>query len=789
MSSSSSEAESPDIKPKNPVNVRPGPRPKGERDKEEPRPGPSDEKSDDEEPKEETKEEEKPAEEGSRWRRMYNKTAFTFTSSRDSAAAAAAAKKAAAAEKLRATQESIIASKNAAAEAAWAKKEAAQAAAIAKKNAAAEAALAKKEAAAARMRETGEAVKSSTNNATEAVKGSSYSAATSVNSGFWGVVASVQKAAVDPKSIIPGRAADKIYLIHFNDVANVESGGKEPVGGAARFVTAVKQHSEDTPLVLFSGNAFSPSEMSTYTKGEQMVPVLNMIGTKCAVFGNHDFDHGLDGFSDLREKADFPWIISNVIDTESGQPLGGGKVYHIVEHCGRKIGLIGLVEREWLDTVSVLDKDHIDYTDYVDAASMLAEELKKNKGCEYVIALTHMRTDNDVRLAEKVPEVNMILGGHSLVYEKRKVNGTFILKSGSDFHQYSKIMLDFKEKELEIQCLEVTKDLEPDEEVVAKLEEFKDVKETKGDEVLCKLGTDLDGKFSSARTSEVNLGNLLADVAMAALQADCALINAGTIRSNKKHSKGEFKLQDLQTILPTIDSLVLIDVKGEQIHKALENGVSQWPKLDARFPQVGGISFVFDPKKPPGSRIDPAYIKIGTEYMDKHQSYKMATKAALASGEDGYDSLSQGSILIDDQSAPSLTAAILNHFKSVQIKKKKDEAAEGEEEQVSVHHQCLVTRSCYHQDRDINKRINTAAKLRPKADGRIQQMSEEVLAQLKAEKEQHKTGSSKKKSKQKDDLRDALFDSPKKANGVNGSSKSKSKKEKKPVSEAPDDLK
>ena len=72
------------------------------------------------------------------------------------------------------------------------------------------------------------------------------------------------KAAVDPKSIIPGRAADKIHLLHFNDVANVESGDKEPVGGAARFVTAVKQHTEDTPLVLFSGNAFSPSESKTW---------------------------------------------------------------------------------------------------------------------------------------------------------------------------------------------------------------------------------------------------------------------------------------------------------------------------------------------------------------------------------------------------------------------------------------------------------------------------------------------------------------------------------------------
>ena len=50
------------------------------------------------------------------------------------------------------------------------------------------------------------------------------------------------------------------------------------------------------------------------------------------------------------------------------------------------------------------------------------------------------------------------------------------MKSGSDFRQFSKIILDFKEKEIEIQCLEVTKDLEPDEEMVAKLEEYKGMK-------------------------------------------------------------------------------------------------------------------------------------------------------------------------------------------------------------------------------------------------------------------------------------------------------------------------
>ena len=41
-------------------------------------------------------------------------------------------------------------------------------------------------------------------------------------------------------------------------------------------------------------------------------------------------DYGLDVFMERKEKSDFPWIISNVIDTESGQPLGGGKVDIII---------------------------------------------------------------------------------------------------------------------------------------------------------------------------------------------------------------------------------------------------------------------------------------------------------------------------------------------------------------------------------------------------------------------------------------------------------------------------
>ena len=44
---------------------------------------------------------------------------------------------------------------------------------------------------------------------------------------------------------------------------------------------------------------------------------------------------------------------------------------------------------------------------------------------------------------------------------------------------------------------------------------------------------------------------------------------------------------------------------GAVLCEALENSVSMYPRLAGRFPQVAGMSFVFDPDKPVGQRVDP----------------------------------------------------------------------------------------------------------------------------------------------------------------------------------------
>lgn len=64
-----------------------------------------------------------------------------------------------------------------------------------------------------------------------------------------------------------GNMAQNLVIIHFNDVYNVEPrNGMEPVGGAARFCAAVKSFQHLQPLVLFSGDAFSPSMCEYFEK-------------------------------------------------------------------------------------------------------------------------------------------------------------------------------------------------------------------------------------------------------------------------------------------------------------------------------------------------------------------------------------------------------------------------------------------------------------------------------------------------------------------------------------------
>ena len=61
------------------------------------------------------------------------------------------------------------------------------------------------------------------------------------------------------ETVLNGGVDDRILILHFNDVYNIEPREKEPVGGAARFASKIATFKSRNPLILFSGDALNPS--------------------------------------------------------------------------------------------------------------------------------------------------------------------------------------------------------------------------------------------------------------------------------------------------------------------------------------------------------------------------------------------------------------------------------------------------------------------------------------------------------------------------------------------------
>ena len=548
---------------------------------------------------------------------------------------------------------------------------------------------------------------------------------------------------------------EELTIIHFNDVYDIFPSDTEPVGGAARFTRLVKEysnasHSSSPPLILFSGDCLNPSTLSAFTKGEHMVPILNHIGVHVASLGNHDFDFGVEELQKRMSEFSFPWLLSNVLDRKTGKPLAGAEEMIEMEWNGMQIGIIGLVEKEWLATIPSIDMDQdVIYLDFVAKCEELCE-LLLSKGCDMVIALTHMRAPNDIILASKVPNIHLILGGHDHSPQAEFVppHGTLLLKSGTDFREFSVLKIS-KRDSTDIQCTDivepttndtdsefdccstarddvlvswkrvyVTSETEEDMHVAGIVDQYHDMM---GSKILSPLGwtlVDLDARFDQVRSQETSLGNLLADIMRLGMgiQIDGSLLNSGTIRSDRVHYTGQFTVKDLITMLQFTDELVVVEMTGTDLLDALEVSVSAWPAKEGRFLQVSGISYAFDPTNEPGNRIIKDSVTVNNEPIQINKLYTIATKAYLRSGKDGFETLKKAKQMIDPETAPRLVTLIHALLSRVQTL---NECIESEGTEAPCQSTCSILRGT-----DLESLIDFDKQSRkygvsPKLEGRI----------------------------------------------------------------------
>ena len=469
-------------------------------------------------------------------------------------------------------------------------------------------------------------------------------------------------------------ASKTLTVFHYNDVYNLESGSREPVGGAARFLSVVESRSSESPLVLFGGDALNPSMASTFFKGRQMIPALNLIGTRAACVGNHDLDFGMENLAACVRESDFPWLLANITLSRDGECLCGAVPTTVIHHDGVKVGIVGLAEEEWIDTLSAVSPDDLRYEDFVACGRRLATKLRDDDGCEVVLALTHMREPNDERLAREAPEFDAVLGGHDHHCVTRAVepHGVPVLKAGTEFRWLVaatfSVPADGGRPVARWETIEVTSDVpeHPDMKRIAD-----DVETKLGDSMDVQVGetcVPLEGRFLKVRTEETNLGNLVADILRDASGADACILNGGTLRSDVVHPPGALTFRDLVAILPMLDETCVLEMTGAGIVEALENSCSAYPALEGRFAQVSGLAYAFDAARPAGSRVVSVEIPRGTPLVSE-KKYSVCTKAYLALGKDGYDSFAAPGVrtLRAGEESPLAPTAFRNHLVTLDV--------------------------------------------------------------------------------------------------------------------------
>lgn len=365
--------------------------------------------------------------------------------------------------------------------------------------------------------------------------------------------------------------------------------------------------------------------------------------------GNHDFDFGMPQLGKLINQTQFPWLLSNVLN--QGQVAESFiQRFLVIEYEGLRIGLIGLVEKEWILTIPSFPPE-LTYHDFVKTAKDLSKELRDPEGphrVDLVIALTHMRIPNDLKLANECrDEVDLVLGGHDHFYyvsqsvdivgkhwdrernlkdvgfdpEKNIENKNLkVIKSGTDFREFSYLKLDIEEangkKYIQAMTAErviVESTVNPDPETEKLVEQVTEQVATKTNKPIGYTTVPLDGRSMSVRTEETNLGNFTADLMLMYYQvlpepAEIGFCVGGTIRNDGVIEAGEITFGDILTTFPFSDPVVVIRVTGQQLWDALENSVSEYPKQEGRFPQLANIRLEWNPDRAPGNRVRKVFV-------------------------------------------------------------------------------------------------------------------------------------------------------------------------------------
>lgn len=447
-------------------------------------------------------------------------------------------------------------------------------------------------------------------------------------------------------------AAEKLVMLHTNDThSQIEPFEEDDLGGVARRKVLIDSVRAAEPHVLLidAGDAVQGSLFFTIFGGEVEERLLNALDYDIRILGNHEFDNGIDSIGHWMRMSNADLISTNY-DMRGARIGEIFKPYTIKRVGDRRIGFIG-INRDPEGLARVGTYDGVKYKDAIEAANAAAWWLKNIEHVDAVVAVTHIGYKvaddiDDVTLARKSRDIDVIIGGHShttidpATKEGREMghvvnaagDTVLIAQTGKGARNLGVVEIDLETLKPTSRYLKVDKRLDArvNRDLTAVIDAFR-------------TGVDSLNAVrvaTSAVPLEQGSPELLNYVSDFVLErgrelvpdgkVDLAMMNRGGLR--RSLPKGDISEGQIIMMMPFYNYIDVIDIKGTDLLDAFDvTAVAGGQGISSN------VRYAANPKAKKASNIT-----IDGKPIDPNRTYRLATIDYLSNGGDYMKPLTKG---------------------------------------------------------------------------------------------------------------------------------------------------
>ena len=314
--------------------------------------------------------------------------------------------------------------------------------------------------------------------------------------------------------------------------------------------------------------------------GAPMVDLMNQCGFQVSAIGNHEFDMGQEMFSYRMDQAKFPFISCN-IHVVGGILRQPQPFTNMVAGKDISIAFLSAIE---LNEQGIPDThpSKVKGLNFVDPIRKMKEFAWLKDKYTILIGLTHLGVETDMRLADSMPQLDLIIGGHSHTVIDPPIieNGVMIVQAGANLRYIGKTTLTVEDGRLvnrrdEIIPIGVLTRSNP--KVQAAVDNYN----------LNEAFTQVVGYADAPLEGVDEIGSLMTDAQRSKLRADFAFQNRGGIRV-QNIAAGNITLKDIYQLDPFNNQMVTLRMNLAEITSLICNAFNLEKTIDL---MVSGLKY------------------------------------------------------------------------------------------------------------------------------------------------------------------------------------------------------